>query len=189
MPTKRPTLAEFSPEVHAHNIQGQKLNEAKHAATEDYRRKLAAPNNTADRTDRIARLAKGEVIEPVIDDAAAKRNAANLCRDLVEACDLHHKQSQPIEHKARAALCKTLLPDEREMLKEAATGLGKFHAAFLNYHELKHYLLAEGGLVGICLTDFEKLFGNPTDRNSNLGMLFQELVKLGALDKMPAGLK
>jgi hypothetical protein len=67
--------------------------------------------------------------------------------------------------------------------------LGTLQAALVDYRGLRQYLIGEGGLVGICLTDFDKVFGNPSDRNSNLGFMLQELVKLGALDKMPAGLK
>jgi uncharacterized membrane protein len=188
MPTNRLTLEEFSPEVRASNIQGQKLNEARHAAREDYRRRLTTPANPAAHTDRIARLARGEAVEPVTDAASEQRDAANLCRDLEEACDLNHKQSQPIRQKALAELAKTLEPEERAILKRKASAMVEAHAANLEYHELKDYLIHEGGLVGICLTDSEKILGHPKDRTSDFAMLLREFVAMGVLDKMPKSL-
>ncbi len=187
MSTKRSKLEEVSPEVRASNAQGQKLNEARHAAQEDYRRKQSTPTSPAEHTDRIARLAKGEVVEPSIDDAAAKRAAAYLCHDLEEACELHHKQF-PIKHRALGELAKTLLPEERSTLKRMAAGLVEAHLANRDFLELKDYLIGEGGLVGICLTDTERVLGHPNDRVSDLAILLRELVAVGALDKLPVGL-
>jgi hypothetical protein len=185
--TKRPTLAEFSPEVLASNIQGQKLAAMKHAADADHRGSISAP--IEDHTARVAKIANGEAVEPYVDRESRIRAAANRCHDMREAGDVHYKQSQKVKQKAIGELCKTLLPEHTEILKRAAAGLSTLHAALVDHNELKHYLIGEGGLVGICLTDFEKMFGSPTDRNSEIGMLFQEFVSTGILKSMPAGLK
>jgi hypothetical protein len=187
MPKKnRPTLAEFSPEVLASDIQAQKLEAEKQAAYENYRRLLAAP--VEDRATRIAKIAKGEAVAPPEDAELMKRAAANRCHDLKEACDLHYNNSRAVRYKPLTALCKTLLPEERAILKRKASALVEAQAANLDYQELKTYLISEGGVVGICLSNSEKILGSPTDRTGDLAFLLREFVSLGVLDKMPPGL-
>jgi hypothetical protein len=187
MPTNRPTLEEVSPEVRASNLLGQKHNEAKQAADDEHRRLQAAP--IEDRTARLAKIAKGEPVAPHVDRETMLRTAANRCRETRDVCDLHHTNDQVIKRKALGDLCKSHLPEQKEILKRVGVSLSTLQAALVDYRGLRQYLIGEGGLVGICLTDFDRVFGNPSDRNSNLGFLLQELVKLGALDKIPAGLK
>jgi hypothetical protein len=183
----RPTLEEFSPEVLASKIKGQKFEADKQAAYDNYRRVQAAP--IEDHAARIAKIANEEEVAPYVDRESRLRAAANECRDLTEVGDLHYKKSQTVRRTALAALCKTRLPEQKEILKRVGLSLGTLQAALVDYKDLQQYLISQGGLVGICLTDFDKIFGNPSDRNSNLGFMLQELVKLGGLDKLPAGLK
>jgi hypothetical protein len=187
MTTKRPTLAEFSPEWRETEIKGQKLEAIKHAAYDDHRRLQTAP--VEDHTARIAKIANGEAVAPYADRESQIRAAANRCHDMKGACDLHHNNSRAIKHKALTALCKSLLPEEHAILKRKASALVEAHAANREYQELKDYVIREGGLVGICLTDSEKILGHPDDRTSDLAMLLREFVSLGALDRMPDGLK
>jgi uncharacterized membrane protein len=187
MTTRRPTLADFSREVRDDDIKTNQLVEKITAANENYRILRTTP--IKDHASHIESIAEGGPVVPFADIASQTREAAILCRDLNEAREQRHQKSRAVRQKALSELAKTLIPEERAILKRAATGLGDFYVAYRGYQELQDYLIAQGGLVGICLTDFGKLFGHPNDRNSNLGMLFQELFKLGALDKMPAGLK
>jgi hypothetical protein len=187
MPTKkRPTLAEFSPEVLADDIKGEKLHAQKRASNEAYRNLISAP--VEDRAERIARIANGESVEPSEDRNALRRAAAGTCHDLEEACELHHRRSLPIRHKALSQLCKALKPEHDAILRRIATPLAEAAAVLPEFIELKDYLLQQGGVVGICLTRPEKLLGSPTDRASDLAMLLREFVGLGVLDRMPSGL-
>jgi hypothetical protein len=102
--------------------------------------------------------------------------------------DLHHANDQVIKQKALGALCKSLLPDERAALKRKAAALVEANAADLELQELKDYLLGQGGLVGICLTDSKKILGHPKDRGGDLATLLREFVAMGVLDKMPKSL-
>lgn len=181
--TRRPTLADFSPEVLASDIQGQKLEANKHFAYDDHRRLLAAP--AEDRAARIAKIANNEVVAAYDDHDSMVRAAANRCHDMKDACDLHYNNSRAIRQKALADLSKTLLKDERAILKRKALALVEAHAADVDHQELKDYLIGQGGLVGICLTDSAKVLGHPTDRSSDLAILLREFVSLGVLDKMP----
>jgi hypothetical protein len=105
-----------------------------------------------------------------------------------EACDLHYNKSQPIKHRALGELAKTLIPEEKAILKRMGAALVEAHAAKRDFQELKDYLIGEGGLVGICLTDSDKILGHPNDRGSDLALLLREFVSLGVLDKLPKGL-
>lgn len=185
--TKRQTLAESSPEFFASDTQGQKLAAMKHAADADHRGSIAAP--IEDHTARVEKIAKGEAVEPYVDRESRIRAAANRCHDIREACDVHHKNHQAIKQKALGELCKTLLPEERAALKRMGAALVEAHAANRDYQELRDYLIGQGGLVGICLTDTGKVLGHHADRGSDLSILFGELVSLGIINAKPAGLK
>jgi hypothetical protein len=186
MPTKRQDLAEFSPEVATSDIIGENINSQKNAANQEYRRQLAA--SPEDNGARIAKIAAGETVGPYIDPMIQKRATANLCRDLDEAAELHHKKDRAIRHKALTELGKALVPEEREYLKRIGAGLVDAHLANLGYQELKSYLIEQGGCVGICLTDTENVLGQSSDHNSHLAMLLRQLISLGVLNKLPRGL-
>jgi hypothetical protein len=187
MPTKRPTLAEFSPEVREDDIKTQRLAETINAANENYRGLLATP--TKDHASHIASIADGGPVIPFADVASQKRDAATLCHDLAEAREQRHQKSLIVKRKALTELCKTFLPEQHAILKRMASGFVEAHAANLAFQELKDYLIGQGGLVGICLTDTAKILGHPTDRTSDFAMLLREFVSLGVLEKMPVGLK
>jgi hypothetical protein len=186
--TKRIPLADSSPEVMASDIKGRKFEADRQAAYDNHRRILVSP--IEDHAAYIAKVANGEKVPPYVDRDSQIRAAANECRDTTEVCNLHHKNSRSIRQKALAALCKTLVPEERAILKRKASALVEAHAAERDLQELRDYLIGEGGLVGICLTDSEsKILGRPSDRTSDLAMLLREFVSMGVLDKMPSGLK
>jgi hypothetical protein len=187
MSTNRPTLAEFSLEWRENEIKGHKFEANKHAAYGDHRRLQAAP--VEDQAARIAKIENGETVAPYADRDSQIRAAANRCYDMKEVCELHHNKSRAVKQRALTALCKSLLPEERAILKRKASALVEAHAANRDFQELKDYLIREGGLVGICLTDSEKILGHPKDRTSDLAMLLREFVSLGVLDRMPDGLK
>jgi hypothetical protein len=182
----RPTLAEFSPDVLAVDNQGQRLDAQNHKARELYRRLTLAP--PMDHATRIAKIAAGETVAPVADDATQRREAANLCRDLEEARDLHHNQSHAVRHTALKALCKSVEAEHDAILKRMAVACVEAYAANSAFQELKDYLIAQGGLVGICLTDTAKIFGHANDRTSDFAIMLREFVTLGALSKMPEGI-
>ncbi len=185
MPTNPPTLEEFSPEVRASKLLGQKHNEDRQAADNEHRRSLAAP--IEDRTVRLAKIAKGEPVTPYVDRESQIRAVAYRCRETREVCDLHYTDDQVIKQKALGALCKTLL-EEKATLKRMATGLVQAHTANQEFQELKDYLIGQGGLVGICLTRPDKILGHPKDRTSDLALLLREFVAMGVLDKLPKSL-
>jgi hypothetical protein len=187
MTTKRQKLSEFSPEVFESDKIGRLLESKKQAAYENYRN-IAAPT-IEDHAARIAKLAKDETVEPFVDTASLKRDAANVCHDMKEACDLHYKHARVVRYKALTAFCKTFLPEHKAILTEMALGLVQAHNANVKYQELKNYLIGEGGCIGICLTDTEKVLDDPKDRSSDLAQLLRELVTLGVLSTMPASLK
>jgi hypothetical protein len=186
MSTNRPTLAEFSLEWRENEIKGQKFESNKHAAYDDHRRLQAAP--VEDHTARIARIENGETVAPYADRDSQIRAAANRCHDMKEVCELHTNKSRAIKHKALTALCKSLLPEQYATLKRAAGASLELHASLRDYQDLKDYLIAQGGLVGICLTDTERVFGHPNDRTSDFAMLLREFIALGVLDRMPKSL-
>jgi hypothetical protein len=187
MTTRRPTLAESSAEVRDDDIITAKLVEDITAANANYRRLRTTPIN--DHALYIESISNGGPVVPFEDVASQTREAAALCRDLNEAREKRHEQSRVVRQKALGALAKALLPEERAALKRVAVAGAEIHAALRDYHGIKEYLLQQGGLVGICMTDTEKVFGNPNDRLSDFAMLLREFVALGVLDKMPANLK
>jgi hypothetical protein len=185
--TNRPKLEDFSPEFLASNIKGRKINEDTRAADDDHRRLLAVP--IEDRTARIAKIANGEAVAPYVDRESIVRAAADRCHDMRAAAALHHKLEQPIKHKALGELAKTFRQEERASLKRVANGIVEALAGACEHQELRDYFISQGGLVGICLTDLEKVIGHPRDRNSDLAILLKEFVAMGVLDKMPTGLR
>jgi hypothetical protein len=182
----RPTLAEFSPEVLADDTKTLKLDNQTREANERYRRLMVAP--ATDHATRIAKIAAGEDVTPSADDAIQRREAANLCRDLEEARGLRHNQSSAVRHKALKALCKSVESEHSAILKRMAVACVEAYAANSAFQELKDYLIAQGGLVGLCLTDTTTIFGHANDRTSDFAILLREFVSLGALGKMPEGI-
>src|SRR5258707_392652 len=83
----------------------------------------------------FAKIANGEAVAPYVDRESLIRAAANRCHDMKEACDLHYNNSRAIKQKALGELCKTLLPEERAILKRKASSLVEAHAANLEYQE------------------------------------------------------
>lgn len=187
MKTARQPLAGFSSDVRASDLQGEKLNSMKHAARERLRSVRSAP--PIDHATRIAKIAAGETVPPAADDIAERRNAENACRDLEEASELHHSTSRAIRFKALKELCKYCEPEHDAIVKRMAVACVELHAAISDFEELKDYLISQGGFVGICLTDTEKLFGRTNDRTSNFSMLLREFVQMKHLKEMPKGLK
>jgi hypothetical protein len=188
MTAKRPTLAEFSPEVLASTVKGDKLDVIKQSSYAEHRHAVAAP--TEDNAARIERISNGEEVEPYVDRDTRIRTAANHCHDMQQVCERHHQLEQPIRQKALRELCKTFLPEERATYKPVAAASVELHAALRDYFGLKDYLIGEGGLVGICLNDgMERTFDHPTDRGSDFAMMLHEFVKMGVLDKIPAELR
>jgi hypothetical protein len=181
--TKRPTLAEFSLEVREDEMKNQTLAEKISASNETYRLLLATP--AKDHASHIESMSDGGPVVAFADIASQTREAATLCRDLNEARGQRHQKSQAVRQKALTALCQTLLPEQFATLKRAAVASVELHAAIRDYQELKDYLIGQGGFVGICLTDTEKVFGHPADRASDFAMLLREFVSLGVLNAMP----
>jgi uncharacterized membrane protein len=186
MTTRRPILAVFSPEVRDDDIKTNQLVEKITAANENYRILRTTP--IKDHASHIESMAEGGPVAPFDDIASQTREAAILCRDLNEAREQRHQKSRAVRQKALSELAKTLIPEERAILKRVGSALVEALAASAEHQELKEFLIGQGGLVGICLTRPEKILGHHKDRNSDLAMLLREFVAMGVLDKMPKSL-
>jgi hypothetical protein len=135
-------------------------------------------------------MAAGKVVAGPDDLDHLLKIQLNRWHDLEDACEIHHGKMRTIRNNAAKDFCNSIKPEHDAIVKRLVAALAEAQAAHLEYHNLRTDLRANDiGFFGICNMNFYELLGGPTDKASHLTDIFREAMKLGLLNKIPAGLR